>query len=80
MSRLHVIPYSSKTEQELAKAASRNRNGGRQIGRFEDEGGNDNSRRQRDNNLTMREIPRENLLPPKEGEEPIDKKTALKIK
>lgn len=70
-SRLHLIPYTEKTEQELAKAASRARNGGRQMGQFGGplQDGNGMPNGHEGNELNMREVPRALLLPPKAGDE-----------
>lgn len=62
-SRLHIIEYGEKFEQEMAKAKSRKNKGARERGEF----GANGKGGGRD--LSIGDIPLEELLPKKEGEE-----------
>ena len=64
-SRLHVIPYSEGTEQELSKAKTRKGKGNRERGEFSN--GKDGKPGGRDS-LSIGDIPIEELLPPKEDD------------
>lgn len=65
-SRLHIIDYAEKTEQELAKAKTRKGKGSRQRGEFGAPTDKDGSGRE---SLSIGDIPLSEILPPKGGED-----------
>lgn len=66
-SRLHVFEYNEYTEQELSKAKTRKNKGARQRGQFGVPADKEGKGRE---SLSIGDIPLEELLPPKEGDEP----------
>lgn len=62
-SRLHLIPYSVKTEQELARAKSKRNKGSRELGKF---GFNKKGENDVDSDLSIGDIPIEEILPSKD--------------
>lgn len=61
-SRLHLIPYSEQTEQEMAKAKTRRDRGMRERGEFTDKDGDGID------DLSIADIPMEEIVTPKEDE------------
>jgi len=65
-SRLHIIDYAEKTEQELSKAKTRKNKGSRQRGEFGEPSDKEGSGRE---SLSIGDIPLAEILPPKDGDE-----------
>jgi len=63
-SRLHLIPYSEMTEQKLAKAKTRRSKGARERGNFATD------KEGRGDDLSISDIPIEEIMIPKEDSEP----------
>jgi hypothetical protein len=70
-SRLHLIPYSEKTENQLAKAKTRKKNGQRERGEFGAPGKDKKGDR---DDLSIADIPLEEILTPKIDEEAPENK------
>lgn len=70
-SRLHLIPYTEGTENQLAKAKTRKKNGARERGEFN---GVPNGKGKPEDDLSIADIPLEEILTPKIDEEQPENK------